>query len=489
MCSEMFNCNSTKESLSYSHISLQNRPLSQQDAEIYQIIKNEKKRQQHVLELIASENYTSAAALQALGSCLNNKYSDGYPGERLCFGTENVDMLEKICQTRALNAFNLKANEWGVNVQTYSGSPANFAVFTGVLKPHDRIMALDFADGGHFTHGFMTSHKKISATSKFFETMPYKVNPSTGLIDYEQLTKNATLFKPKLIIAGVCCYSRLIDYKQMREVADENGALLMGDIAHIGGLVAAGVIPSPFQYCDIVTTTTHKSLRGPRSGLIFYRKGVKYNHTNETYDLEHQINEAVFPGLQSGPHNHTIAGVAVALAEANTPQFIEYQQQVLRNARTLAAGMSKRGYTIVTGGTDTHLVLIDLRSKGTDGKRVEKVLATVHISCNKFTCPGEISSSQSKENFHQYPSGLRIGSPALTSRGFTTQDFEKVCDLIDKGVQLTVEIQESLDSKASYDDFLKKLNTELSFKTKIDSMQTEVVDFIKKFPIPGQEDL
>merc|ERR1711976_100691 len=293
--------------------------ISVADPAMAEIIKKEKDRQMRGLEMIASENFASRAVLQALGSCLNNKYSEGQIGQRYYGGNEYIDEMETLTKNRALQVYGLSPEEWGVNVQPLSGSPANFAVYTAIVEPHGRIMGLDLPDGGHLSHGFMTSSKKISATSIFFESMPYRLDPATGLIDYDKLEENARLFKPKMIIAGMSCYSRNLDYKRFRQIADENDAYLLADMAHISGLVAAGVTPSPFKYCDIVTTTTHKTLRGPRSGMIFYRKGVrKVTKSGEKvmFDLERKINDAVFPGLQGGPHNHAIAGVGVALGMA-----------------------------------------------------------------------------------------------------------------------------------------------------------------------------
>eukprot|EP00834_Sanchytrium_tribonematis_P001146 NODE_25_length_41203_cov_0.917113.p11 type:complete len:371 gc:universal NODE_25_length_41203_cov_0.917113:37209-38321(+) len=347
--------------------------LKNSDPTLYNLIKKEEDRQFSCLELIASENFTSQAVMEANGSCLTNKYSEGLPNHRYYGGNEFVDQIEELCISRALKAFRLKESEWAVNVQPYSGSPANFAAFTAVLKPHDRIMGLDLPSGGHLTHGFQTLKKRISASSIYFESMPYQVDEETGLIDYEQLRKNALLFKPKLIICGASAYPRDFDYQKLREIANSVNALLMCDMAHFSGLVASQELTNPFDYCDLITTTTHKTLRGPRAGMIFCKKGIQIDG-EAAHD---RVNQAVFPACQGGPHNHAIAGVATALLQVDSDEFKEYSRQVKANASALAEKLKSFGYKLVTNGTENHLVLWDLRPSGITGSKMEKICDAV----------------------------------------------------------------------------------------------------------------
>lgn len=311
--------------------------------------------------------------------------------------------------------------------------------------------------------------------------MPYRLDESTGYIDYDQLEKSATLFRPKLIVAGASAYARLYDYDRIRKVCNKQKAILLADMAHISGLVAAGVIPSPFDYADVVTTTTHKSLRGPRGAMIFYRKGVKeVNKQGKEvfYDYEDKINQAVFPGLQGGPHNHTITGLAVALKQATTPEYRAYQEQVLSNSAKFAQALEEKGYELVSGGTDNHLVLVNMKNKGIDGSRVEKVLEAVHIAANKNTVPGDVSA--------MVPGGIRMGTPALTSRGFLEEDFVKVADFFDAAVKIAVKVKaETQGTKLK--DFVSTLESSAPIKSEIAKLRQDVEEYAKQFPTIGFE--
>ncbi|CAJ1947479.1 unnamed protein product [Cylindrotheca closterium] len=457
-----------------------NDSLSKVDPELTTLIEQEKARQRNSLVLIASENFTSRAVLEALGSVLSNKYSEGYPGARYYGGNENIDQVELLCQKRALEAFNLDPEEWGVNVQSLSGSPANFQVYTALLETHDRILSLDLPHGGHLSHGFQTPTKKISMVSRYFESMPYQLDPSTGQIDYDQMQKSAELFRPKLIVAGASAYSRLIDYQRIREIADSVGAFVMSDMAHISGLVSAGVIPSCFPHSDVVTTTTHKSLRGPRGAMIFYRKGQKALDKKGNpiiYDIEDKINFSVFPGLQGGPHNHTIGALSTCLKLANTPEFVDYQKQVLKNCTRLADELTKRGYDLVSGGTDNHLVLVDLKSsRSIDGARVERVLELACIATNKNTIPGDKSALN--------PGGIRMGTPALTSRGLNEEDFAAVAEFFDRAVSIAVDLK-ATDQGKKLKGFREMCKVGPSAHSDLPRLRKDVSEFASSFPTIG----
>ena len=431
--------------------------LIQHDPIMHNLIKKEALRQREGLELIASENITSSPVLECLGSILTNKYSEGLPGKRYYGGNEVIDEIEGLCIDRALQTFRLDKEKWGVNVQPYSGSSANFAVYTALLQPHDRIMGLDLPSGGHLTHGFFTSKTKVSATSVYFESLPYQIKED-GYIDYDNLEELATVFKPKMIICGYSAYSRDLDYVKFRKIADINKSYLLCDMAHFSGLVATEEFKNPFDYCDVVTTTTHKTLRGPRSGMIFFKK-----------EFENSVNQAVFPMLQGGPHEHQIAGVATQLKEVMTPEFKIYMKQVILNAKKLSNELIKKGYHISTGGTDNHQILVNLRNKGITGSKIEKICEKVNISINKNAVYGDKSALS--------PGGIRLGTPSLTTRGMKEADMTVVANLLDEAIQLALQIQDELSTeegkKCKLIDFCNKLEED----NNIETLKNKVRDF------------
>ncbi|WP_314641613.1 serine hydroxymethyltransferase [uncultured Veillonella sp.] len=377
--------------------------LEKQDPNIQAVINQELARQRDKLEMIASENFVSQAVMEAQGSVLTNKYAEGYPGKRYYGGCENVDVIETLAIERAKRLFGAEH----ANVQPHSGSQANFGVYFALLQPGDTIVGMNLSHGGHLTHG-----SPVNVSGTYFNVVPYGVDAETQQIDYDEFRKIVLEAKPKLIIAGGSAYSRQIDFKKMAEVAHEVDAIFMVDMAHFAGLVAAGLHPNPVEYADIVTTTTHKTLRGPRGGMILCKE--KYAKA---------IDKAIFPGIQGGPLMHVIAAKAVALGEALQPEFKVYAQQVIDNAKALAAALQDKGLTIVSGGTDTHVMLVDVRSTGLTGKEAEHLLDEVGITCNKNTIPFDPASPF-------VTSGIRLGTPALTTRGLQVKDMEEIADII-----------------------------------------------------------
>jgi glycine hydroxymethyltransferase len=383
------------------------------DKQIKLIIDAETKRQKKAINLIPSENFTSKDVMEAVGSVFDNKYAEGYAYARYYGGNEEVDKLESLCKKRALELFGLKEKDWHVNCQAHSGSPANMAVYlANVPIGTGKIMGMSLTSGGHLTHG-----QKVSATGKFWTPINFEVDKETEVIDYDAVKKLAQKEKPDIIVAGFTAYPRVVDFKKFRDIADSCGALLMVDMSHLAGLVAGKAYPSPFPYADVVTTTTHKTLRGPRGALIFSKKDER--------GIDKKIDKAVFPGLQGGPHMSHVAGIAVALYEAKTPAFKSYAKQVIKNAKAFAKEMKRLGWRVVSGGTDSHLLLIDTWAGGVTGKIAEAALEKAGIICNKNTIPGETRSPFD-------PSGIRVGTPAMTTRGYKEVDFVKVAQKIDK---------------------------------------------------------
>ncbi|MBR5755221.1 MAG: serine hydroxymethyltransferase [Erysipelotrichaceae bacterium] len=376
------------------------------DREIFELIEKEDKRQHANIELIASENYCSEEVRLATGSILTNKYAEGYPGARYYGGCEYVDEVERLAIERAKKLFGAEH----VNVQPHSGSSANMAVYRAILTQGDRILGMSLDAGGHLTHGY-----KLSFSGKDYESYTYGVNRETELLDYDEIERIAMEVKPKVIVAGASAYARIIDYKRFREIADKAGAYLMVDMAHVAGLVAAGLHPNPVEYADFVTSTTHKTLRGPRGGLVMCKE-----------QYAKQLDKAVFPGMQGGPLCHVIAGKAVCFYEALQPEFIEYQKQVVKNSKVLAEALQNEGFRIVSGGTDNHMVLVDVKSRtGITGKMLETALDDVHITVNKNAIPFD-------EEKPAYTSGIRVGTAAMTTRGFREEEFRKVAEWISR---------------------------------------------------------
>jgi glycine hydroxymethyltransferase len=408
--------------------------LEQYDPQIFELVRQEKARESAVIRLIPSENYVSRAVMQASGSCLMNKYAEGYPGRRYYEGQQVTDLIERLAQERAKKLF--KADH--ANVQPYSGSVANLAAYAALIEPGDMIMGMSLTHGGHLTHGW-----NVSLTSKFYKSVPYPVNPETGRLDYDYIADMAKKHHPRIIISGATAYPREIDFEAFGQIAKDVGAYHVSDIAHIAGLVVAGIHKSPVPYSDIVSSTTHKTLRGARGGMLL----CKAEHADK-------VDKAVFPGLQGGPHMHTLTAIAVALAEADTPEFVAYATQIVKNSKALAKKLMEYGFKLMSDGTDNHLILIDLRNKKVPGKKVSKALDRARIVSNYNNIPGDTAPPTN-------PSGLRIGTPAITTRGMQEPEAELIAGFINKVV-------ENLDNE-----------------TVISDVGREVLMLCSQFPVPG----
>lgn len=448
---------------------------------VLSLIKQEEKRQKETLMMIPSENYTYPEVRAAVGSVLMQKYAEGQPGKRYYQGSDLVDQIERVCEKAALKAFGLSSEKWSANVQPHSGCPANLAVYNAVLKPatqlrqgfagQSKIMSMYLPDGGHLSHGWHLSAqagmpgKKITLVSKIYNVDFYHVDPKTRVFDYDQIEAQAKKFKPKMIISGGTAYPREIDYKRLAQIAKKVGAYYLADIAHEAGLISAGVNKSPFPYADFVTMTTHKTLRGPRGAIIICRK-----------EYEEAVDFSVFPGIQGGPHLHSIAGIAIALVKTQAPAFKKYSFQTVANAKYLAKFLLKRGYDVVSGGTDKHLVLVDLRKAGTNGWIVAWALEKAGIVVNRNTVPGESASPF-------YPSGLRLGTPALTVRGMKETEMKKIGEWIDAVISHVRESKMPED-KEKRSKFIKNYLDELETDKFIKNIASEVKALCKKFPVP-----
>ena len=397
--------------------------LEQYDPQIYELMRQEMARQSGSIRLIPSENYVSRAVMLASGGCLTNKYAEGYPGKRYYEGQQVTDLIEKMARERAKKLF--KADH--ANVQPYSGSVANMAAYAALIEPGETIMGMSLRDGGHLTHG-----GRVSLTSKFFKSVSYPVNPDTGRIDYDQVLELAKEHRPKLIISGATAYPRQIDFDVFGQIAKEVGANHISDIAHIAGLVVAGIHKSPVPYADVVSTTTHKTLRGPRGGMLL----CKEEHARN-------VDRAVFPGLQGGPHMHTMTAIAVALAEADTPEFIAYAKQIVKNSKALAEKLLEHGFKLSSGGTDNHLILIDLRNKDIPGRKLAKALDRARIVTNYNSIPNDPAPPLN-------PSGLRIGTPAITTRGMKEEQARQIADFINK-------VTENIDKESVTEEVAKEV--------------------------------
>lgn len=437
--------------------------LQKEDPEIYQLIKEEEKRQRDVLEMIPSENYTSQAVMEALGTVLTNKYSEGYPRRRYYQGNKIIDQVELLAEERAKKLFGVPY----VNVQALSGSPANLAVYVALLEPlKDKIMGLSLAFGGHLTHG-----QPQSSTGKFFQSVLYELGKDSTL-DFDAIEELAERERPKIIVCGFTAYPRTIDFERFGKIADKVGAYLLADVSHIAGLIVAGAHPSPVPYADIVTTTTHKTLRGPRGALIMVtEKGLKKNP-----DLGKLIDTAIIPGLQGGPHDNQTAAIAVALKEADTKVFKAYANQIVKNAKKLAEELTKKGFELVSGGTDNHLILIDLRGKKVNGAVAAIALEIAGIVTNKNGVPFDTMPPF-------YPFGIRLGTPAITTRGMKEKDMAKIAGWMERAVE-EVRKEELPEEKAARSYFMKDFRKRIIINENLLKIAGEVKQFCSKFPVP-----
>ncbi len=440
---------------------------------ILTLIKREEKRQRESLMMIPSENYTYQEVHKAVGSVLMHKYSEGQAGARYYQGNEFIDEIERECKKRALALFKLDENKWSVNVQALSGTPANVAIMNALLNPGDTILSMYLYDGGHLSHGWSYKGKKITLTSKIWNIEFYRVSGSgadhvdshTGKLDYSEIKKRASEVKPKLIISGGTGYAAEIDHKKMGEIAKSVGAYYLADVSHEAGLIAGGANKSPFDYADVVMMTTHKTLRGPRGALIFSRTKISDS-----------IDQSVFPGLQGGPHNHTIAGIAIALEKARSVSFKKYALQTVINAKTLANELKERGYTIISGQTQKHLLLVDLQNKKVNGWFVAWALESAGIICNRSTVPSDPASPY-------YPSGIRLGTPALTVRGMKEGEMKKIANWIDKVIKY-VGVRSLPEDKEKRIKELKRFKLQIKRDKNIKNIREEVKKLTTKFPVP-----
>jgi len=435
------------------------------DTRVFRLIDAEAKRQQDVLEMIPSENYASSAVRAAVGSVFINKYAEGQTGKRYYQGNSVVDELEGLCKERALRLFKLSSDEWGVNVQALSGSPANLAIIAALLEPGEKILSMYLPDGGHLSHGWQLPGKKVTLVSKIWDITFYHVDKTTRVFDYDQIAKQAKKLKPKLLISGGTAYPREIDHKRMGQIAQDVGAYYLADVSHEAGLIAGNVNASPFPHADVVMMTTHKTLRGPRGAIIFSKK-----------ELSLKIDRSVFPGIQGGPHEHTIAGIAVALGEASKPRFCEYATQVVKNAQALVDAFANAGFDVVSEGTDKHLVLVDLRSKKISAWVAAWALEYAGIIVNRNTVPFDTGSSV-------YPSGIRMGTPAITTRGMK----EREMNIIAKWMIEIMELVKSYSMPKTKEErvaFMSRIRKVLTANKKIKEINAQVRQLCVEFPVP-----